>query len=74
MSAHQEIKRIISDNEFWTLSSREHLNMIDTLHEKMEELDKKIEDLQKENERLKQENKTLQSIVASCTCDEFESG
>lgn len=38
----------------------------------LDELLKEIEELKQENERLKQENELLQSIVASCRCDEYE--
>ena len=38
----QKIKRIVSDNEFWALSSGEYLNMIETLLEKIEELEKQV--------------------------------
>lgn len=34
----EEIKRIASSNEFWGLSSGDHLNMIDTLLDLIEEL------------------------------------
>lgn len=34
-----EIKRIASSNEFWTLSSGEHLNMIDSLLEHIKKLE-----------------------------------
>lgn len=37
-----EIKRIASSNEFWALSSGDHLNMIDFLLEYIEELEKRL--------------------------------
>ncbi len=54
MKEIEEIERITASNEFWALSSGDHLNMIDTLLEKLTEKDATIKELQEALDRPRQ--------------------
>lgn len=55
-----EIKRIASSNEFWTLPSGEHLNMIDSLLEHIKKLETENH---RENRRLREALSEIHNLL-----------